>query len=314
MRHAAAIIGSFHSSRAAIRAPRVREGISTMVTTRFRAAVFAGALALGLSGGAMPVQAAPGEPSASHRIASAAFGVGDYETALAAWQKCADAGEAACQAAIGYMMLMGIGVEQDTEGAAEWLENAAEAGDAYGAFLLGLIYHHGDDASAVDYARAFELFEQADRGGILPARSELAMMHLRGHGVPVDRGKAIELFLSAGKDGEPISLMRAGALLQLAEEDPDPESAFLLFKAAAELDFPQAMYVVGDMIRLGQVSPADPVEALMWFLLAAQHPRGDAELLSFASRMADIHGAKLSAAERDEAHGRATAWVAAASR
>ena len=285
-----------------------------MVTTRFRAAVFASALALGLSGGAMPVQAAPGEPSASHRIASAAFGVGDYETALAAWQKCADAGEAACQAAIGYMMLMGIGVEQDTEGAAEWLENAAEAGDAYGAFLLGLIYHHGDDASAVDYARAFELFEQADRGGILPARSELAMMHLRGHGVPVDRGKAIELFLSAGKDGEPISLMRAGALLQLAEEDPDPESAFLLFKAAAELDFPQAMYVVGDMIRLGQVSPADPVEALMWFLLAAQHPRGDAELLSFASRMADIHGAKLSAAERDEAHGRATAWVAAASR
>ena len=271
-----------------------------MVTTRFRAAVFASALALGLSGGAMPVQAAPGEPSASHRIASAAFGVGDYETALAAWQKCADAGEAACQSALGYMMLMGIGVEQDTEGAAEWLESAAEAGDAYGAFLLGLIYRYGEDASEVDHARAFALFEQADRGGILPARSERAMMHLRGHGVPVDRAKAIELLLSAGKDGEPISLMRAGALLQLAEEDPDPESAFLLFRAAAELDFPQAMYVVGDMIRLGQVSPADPVEALMWFLLAAQHPRGDAELLSFASRMADIHGAKLSAAERDE--------------
>lgn len=287
-----------------------------MVTTYFRAAVFAGALALGLSGGAMTVQAASSDPSASasRRIASEAFDAGDYETALAAWQACADAGEAACQAAIGYMMLMGIGVEQDTEGAAEWLENAAEAGDAYGAFLLGLIYHHGDDASEVDYARAFALFEQADRGGILPARSELAMMHLRGHGVPVDRGKAIELFLSAGKDGEPISLMRAGALLQLAEEGPDPEAAFLLFKAAAELGFPQAMYLVGDMIRLGQVSPADPVEALMWFLLAARNPHGDAELLSVASRMADIHGAKLSAAERDEAHGRATAWAAAASR
>ena len=56
----------------------------------------------------------------------AAFERGDWPAALAQWQPCAGAGDAACQNGLGALYRLGRGVPQDLSAAAAWFRKAAD--------------------------------------------------------------------------------------------------------------------------------------------------------------------------------------------
>ena len=293
---------------------------------RHRAPALASVLALGLAVGLPLAQAetrraadevvapAPAKKvgaSVWRRVAAYAFDRDDDEAAVLLWSQCAAAGEAACQSALAYMIIMGRGVERDHAAAIALLTRAVEADDAYAATLLGFAHYYGtgEEGWTPDYARAFDLFSRADRGGIPVARAELGMMHLRGDGVPANRAEAIRLLLSAGREGVPLALVRAGGLLREASPEKDLAAAASAFLMAAEMDFPSGMYFFAEMLRQGQGIKADRVEAMKWYLVAAEHPDADEHIKALAERSVTLHRAQLSAADFRRARMLAKAWT-----
>ena len=188
---------------------------------------------------------------------------------------------------------------------------AVEADDAYAALLLAVMHYYGtgEEGWEPDHARAFELFSKADRAGDPVARAELGMMHLRGDGVPADRAKAIRLLLSAGRDGVPLALVRAGGLLREASPEKDLGAAASAFLMAAEMNFPSGMYFFAEMLRQGQGIKADRVEAMKWYLLAAEHPDADEAIKSLAARSVTLHKAQLSFWDFRRARTLAKTWL-----
>ncbi|MFF4759607.1 tetratricopeptide repeat protein [Streptomyces sp. NPDC001292] len=77
-----------------------------------------------------------------------------------------EAGLPAGQRAYGHMLVMGLGVEEDRERAAELFRAAAEGGDAYGMFNLAQLL---DDPN-----ESLRLFEAAAREGLVVAGAVLA--------------------------------------------------------------------------------------------------------------------------------------------
>ncbi|MEV5800509.1 tetratricopeptide repeat protein [Streptomyces collinus] len=78
----------------------------------------------------------------------------------------AEAGHPAGQRTYGYTLMMGLGVEEDRERAAELFRAAAEGGDAYGRFNLAQLIDDPDES--------LRLFEAAAREGIVVAGAVLA--------------------------------------------------------------------------------------------------------------------------------------------
>lgn len=293
---------------------------------RHRAPAFAGVLALGLAVGLPLAQAetrraaeevvapAPAKKvraSVASRAARYAFDRGDLDAAVTLWSQCAEAGEAPCQSSLASVLMSGIRGEKDNAAAIALLTRAVEADDAFGAFLLAGFYYHGDEAAGlkVDHARAFDLFRRADRAEIPEARAELAMMYLRGDGVPANRAEAIRLLLSAGREGVPLALVRAGGLLREASPEQDLAAAASAFLLAAEMDFPSGMYFFAEMLRQGQGIKADRVEAMKWYLVAAEHPDADDAIKSLAARSVTQHRLELSFWDFRRARMLAKAWT-----
>jgi TPR repeat protein len=285
-----------------------QEGIAGMAGCFNSIAAAALALAMGFQS-----LAAEREASEMRRMASQAYDAGDIDTAVAAFGDCARAGEAACHSALGYLFLVGEGVDQDDEQAFDLFRRAAEQGNAYGEFSLGTMYRHGVGVER-DFGKARQLFLRAIDGGHAAAHAELGEMHAAGEGVPVDRGLAIYHLIKAGSTGIPLAMFRAAYLARGRDGDAErlPELALELFVAAAEMGFPPAMLAAGGMRRGGEGAPADEIEALKWYLLAAEHRDGDPELRAFARDGARHLDASLPAAAREEARARAEAWMQAA--
>jgi hypothetical protein len=100
------------------------------VKQRIRAFLAGGVLALALVG---PVMGGPLED------AGAAYGNGDYATAMRLFRPLAEQGDALAQTALGLMYDQGQGVPQHYVQAAEWFRKAADQGDADAQGNLGFI-------------------------------------------------------------------------------------------------------------------------------------------------------------------------------
>ena len=108
-----------------------------------RAAIAVVVLSLGL---ATHLAAAPFEDGL------AAYGRGDYATAIQLWRPLADQGNAAAQSYLGIMNQNGHGVPQDYAAAASWFRKAAEQGNDLAQTSLGLMYFLGHGVSQNDAA------------------------------------------------------------------------------------------------------------------------------------------------------------------
>jgi hypothetical protein len=149
-----------------------------------------------------PVAAGPPEDMAA--AATAAFGSGDYATALRLIRPLADQGFAGAQCNLGLMYRNGLGVPKDYAEAVKWYRLAANQGDPTGQTGLGAMYADGQGV-AQDYAEAVKWYRLAANQGYATAQDHLGFMYATGHGVPQDFVSAHMWFNLAAAQGEQIA-------------------------------------------------------------------------------------------------------------
>ncbi len=143
----------------------------------------------------------------------AAFGKGDYATAMRVFKQHADQGDAAAQFNIGFMYRKGYGVGKDNAAALKWIRRSAKQGFEQAQHTLIFMYSNGvgvkqdhreaaywkDELERVKAPRPEEEQEAASfsseeisdlraaaEAGETAARVELAKLYVSGNGVPQD--------------------------------------------------------------------------------------------------------------------------------
>jgi TPR repeat protein len=101
--------------------------------------------------------------------ASAAYGRGDYATALRLWRPLAEQGAAIAQVSLGIMYLEGEGVPKDYAEAFKWFRKAADQGDANAQSLLGGMYDEGLGVPQ-SYVEAVKWYRRSADHGNKPRR------------------------------------------------------------------------------------------------------------------------------------------------
>jgi TPR repeat protein len=112
----------------------------------------------------------------------AAYGRGDYRTALREWKPLAENGDAVAQHNIGHMYANGLGVQKNYHKAAGWYAKAAKGGLAKSQYTLGHMYAT-DQGVPRNLGRAVYWFRKAAEQGIAKAQFLLAEMYNKGWGV-----------------------------------------------------------------------------------------------------------------------------------
>ena len=129
----------------------------------------------------------------------AAYGKGDYATAMRLLRPLAEQGNARAQNYLAFMYDLGQGVTQDYAAAVSWYRKAAEQGNANAQNNLGLTYEKGRGVTR-DYAKAVSWYRKAAEQGNDSAQNNLGVMYYSGQGVPQDYVQAhMWLNLAAAK-------------------------------------------------------------------------------------------------------------------
>jgi len=115
----------------------------------------------------------------------AAFGAGDYATALRELKPLAASGDGAAQFVVGWLFDNGKGVPQDFKEAVKWYRLAAEQGDVMGQHSLGVMYNNGQGVPQ-DYKEAVKWFRLAADQGHANSQHSLGIRYYNGQGVPQD--------------------------------------------------------------------------------------------------------------------------------
>ena len=136
---------------------------------------------------------APLQPAPSTDLLS-----GDYPTARAALQAATDRAEPEAMVNLGYMYARGHGVPADPAQALALYRRAAAAGDAEAMNAVGYRYNF---AAKPDLTQAIHWYCQAVIRGNPRAMNNLAILFLRGQGVPQDRDEARNLWRQAVRNG-----------------------------------------------------------------------------------------------------------------
>jgi TPR repeat protein len=145
----------------------------------------------------------------------------------------------------------------------EKLRKAAEQGEIFSQFALGLLYANGE-GQPKNAVEAVKWYRAAAEQGFAPAQYQLGDMYRNGNGVGVP-----QRLLYAIDEGIP----------------KDAVEAVKWYKAAADQGFVRAQYQLGDMYRNGNgVGVAQNIaEAAKWYRKAAE--QGDAEAKNALGRM-----------------------------
>jgi len=187
---------------------------------------------------------------------------------LADLESKARSGDAIAQFNLARMYDAGIGVRRNAKKAQEWYLVAAQSGNAEAQNSVGSMLQ-----DRRKYSEAREWFEKASAQAHPQGTNNLAFLYDLGLGVPRDRAKAKELYISAAK-----------------------------------LGWGEAMWNLANMAALGQAGPVDWFGACVWTSRAlASAQGGSGELHERAARgmreleerleAAEIERCKIAAAE-----------------
>jgi TonB family protein len=150
------------------------------------------------------------------------------------------------------------------------LFTAAQAGEAYSQFLLGITYFRGNGATPADQVQAAAWMTKAADQGLPTAIGRLAIWYGDGSGVAKDMNRAIELLKKAADAGDLPSEVTLANLYNNGNLIPKDEvQARSWFHKAAEQGDASAQAWYGAMLRDGKGGPANPQEAAGWFRRAA---------------------------------------------
>ncbi len=102
---------------------------------------------------------------------------------------------------IGWMLLHGVGPDQDEAAALPWLEKAVEGGNPFAKYQLGKLLLSGTDAVPQDVERALELLTECAGDGNQYAQYTLGKAYLLGKDIPQDQGQAVHWLKLSAEQG-----------------------------------------------------------------------------------------------------------------
>ena len=102
---------------------------------------------------------------------------------------------------IGWMLLHGVGTEQDEAAALSWLEKAVQGGNTFAKYQLGKLLLTGTDTVPKDVERALKLLAECAEDGNQFAQYTLGKAYLLGQDVPQDQGQAVHWLKLSAEQG-----------------------------------------------------------------------------------------------------------------
>lgn len=153
-------------------------------------------------------------------------------------------------------------------------------GGPVGRFFLALMYLRGEGVPK-DEARGLKLLRSSADEGYSAAQYLLGQRYLYGHGVPKDKARAMSYLLAASEDED----YRAVVLLKILEngsrgEKKDQENIVAAVRRKARSNVADAQYTLGFMYLVGDGVPKDGVEEVRWYRVAAAKSSRAAFMLS----------------------------------
>jgi len=161
-------------------------------------------------------------------------------------------------------------------------------------------------APAAGEVNVNELLGRAEQGDAA-AQTVIGLMYLRGEQFAPDEKTAAGWLLRAARQDTFIARYALGTLLcPSCLPPPDYAEAAERYRAAAEHGSPLAQANLAAMLAEGRGMGRDPVEALMWYELAA---RAELEgIATLAARQRDALAATLTPPQVTDARARAAAF------
>jgi hypothetical protein len=188
----------------------------------------------------------------------------------------AEAGDAAAQAAVGFLCELGIRGHVDCAEAVRWYRKAAEQGNARAQLnlrqisTLGFMYERGIDTPA-DGAEAVKWCRKAAKQGNVRAQFNLGQMYEWGDGVTQDIAEAVKWYRQAAVQGGAAAQFKLGSCYCDGEGvKQNTAEAVKWWGAAAEQGEAAAQFKLGLCYCNGQGVPQDYAEAVKWYREAAE--------------------------------------------
>jgi len=180
--------------------------------------------------------------------------------------KAAESGETDAQNNLAVMLALGRGVKQNMRTALKLFRQAA-AEDALAQYNLGLLYARNigilqQNESAADW------LEKAQTGGDVQARLLLGLLYDLGRGVIANTQTAKHWYGLAANAGNADAIYNLAALHYRKTEF---NKAFELFKRVAEADDVEAQNIVASMYQQGQGTGLDMQQSVQWYKRSAEH-------------------------------------------
>lgn len=199
-------------------------------------------------------RASQGDPEASYRM-GLIFARGkaipqDYVAAAQWFQQAANAGYVAAQTSIAWMCELGMGVERNDQLAVEWYTRAAQQNHPVAIFNLAVMIADGRGMPQSD-TQAVEYLVQAANAGVPDAFFSLGKMALAGRGIARNYEDAIEYFRCATDLKHGAAARELGWLFEhgVPGRSANPTEAMKWFKKAQRLGYLAAM---NDIQRLSR--------------------------------------------------------------
>lgn len=167
---------------------------------------------------------------------------------------------------MGYMFYQGIGTEQDTEKALEYLKKATVKGHTYAEWMIGKIYlERGEKENGINWLK-----KAAEHENPL-AQYTIGKLYLKGEEVEKDPMRAKELFQKAAQQEHEYAQYYLGKMYLLGEDtEQNIEEAVKWFEKASENGNQYAQYQLGKIYLTGIDGNQDMKKALEWLKKSAE--------------------------------------------
>lgn len=224
--------------------------------------------------------AGDGDPRAQHG-AGVMYETGrgvkqDYAKAIEWYEKSAAQGESTALNSLAHLYYQGLGVKQDFKKAFKYYEQAAGKNDFAPAQAMAWsnmanMYFSGRGVGK-NHGKAAECYKKAADNGDVFALNNLGYLYEHGMGVDKDTATAASYYEKAAEKGleaaeENLAVLRG---LQGRDAPPNPKEAFRHCSRMAAHGRPFAQYQLGKMYENGIGTEKNSVEAMRWYMAAAE--------------------------------------------
>lgn len=196
--------------------------------------------------------------------------VGNYDSAVAHFQRAHDEGIAEASAFLGIAYISGEGVAVDSQKGVDLLHHAAtEEREPRAMNALAVVYEN-DERMAQRYRWASHWYEESAKKGFAEGMRNLGRLYRLGLGVPRSDSLALASYQSAVAAGSPEALVDIGRMHETGLAGRrNLREALRLYGEAAAAQSALGMYAMGRAYEEGVLLRRDYGQARAWYLRGA---------------------------------------------